>query len=185
MCTVLLITVMVFIVFIMGLQPKRNSIFELKLSLNPLFPALNIFACIYLLTMFDVIVWIRFIIWMLIGKISHTYVLLYPYVHNIHISWKCLLSFALTMYFDLQHNFPHTTPHYSIIASAGCWCCCSKCNLVVKDKTIKKKYCCYALKYAHILNPHWEFMWSKCIHKAVAHTVHTRDTNIMHNDCFK
>lgn len=65
---VIFVIAMVSILFIMGLQPKRNSIFELKLSLNPLFPAANIFACIYLMSELNIVTWIRYIIWMLIGK---------------------------------------------------------------------------------------------------------------------
>lgn len=65
---VVFVIVMVSILFIMGLQPKRSSIFELKLSVNPLFPATNIFACVYLMSELNIVTWIRYIIWMLIGK---------------------------------------------------------------------------------------------------------------------
>lgn len=86
-CCGILIVAMVSLLFVIGFQPKRNSMFELKLSVNPLFPAVNIFACVYLLAELTMVTWIRYIIWMLIGE------------------------YTLYDIYDAMRRTPHNAPH--------------------------------------------------------------------------
>lgn len=89
---VVFIIVMVSILFVIGLQPKRNSLFELKLSVNPLFPAANIFGCVYLMSELNIVTWIRYIIWMLIGKQTAIHKYLTPFHTPLSSTQKVLHS---------------------------------------------------------------------------------------------
>lgn len=57
------------IVFMLGMQSKGNAIFTLSF-LHPMPPAIVLLASIYLCTAIDVAAWIRFTIWMVIGKMN-------------------------------------------------------------------------------------------------------------------
>lgn len=65
------------IVFLLGLQPDRNSLFEWRISQNPLFPAAIVFVCIYLCTVIGKNAWIRFVVWMAIGM--YEIILYFPF----------------------------------------------------------------------------------------------------------
>lgn len=51
-----------------GMQTVQPLVKRFKLPLNPLLPAVNIFTCIFLLTTFGPINWIRFAVWMILGE---------------------------------------------------------------------------------------------------------------------
>lgn len=51
-----------------GMQTVQPLVKRFKLPLNPLLPALNIFTCIYLLTCFGPMNWIRFTVWVVLGE---------------------------------------------------------------------------------------------------------------------
>ena len=65
----ILIASLLVIVFVLGVQPKRNAIFSLNLS-HPLLPASVLFGCIFLFTAIDVAAWIRLVIWTTIGNLT-------------------------------------------------------------------------------------------------------------------
>lgn len=83
--------------------------FELKLSVNPVFPAANIFACIYLLSELNVVTWIRYIIWMLIGETcdgtaSFNSDLHFPFLSVISSSRKGIALYIITLKVNHQRR---------------------------------------------------------------------------------
>lgn len=55
------------IVFLLGMEPKGNAMFALSFS-HPMPPAIVLVVCIYLCSAIDVAAWIRFAVWMIVGK---------------------------------------------------------------------------------------------------------------------
>lgn len=78
----------------MGIQLKRNAIFELSIVKNPLMPAVTLFACIFLFGSFGVWAWYRIGVWMFIGKSK----ILYFFV--------CFCGTKFSFLFHLKNNPP-------------------------------------------------------------------------------
>lgn len=53
------------------LQPREPVIKTFRVPIVPLLPAISVFINIYLMLQLDVMTWIRFGIWMLIGKYEY------------------------------------------------------------------------------------------------------------------
>lgn len=63
-----LIPLVVFLILI-ALQPQSNNLDSFKVPLVPLLPAISILINIYLMLELDMWTWIRFVIWIAIGKL--------------------------------------------------------------------------------------------------------------------
>lgn len=58
------------LVLAIGMQNIQPLVKRFNVRFNPFLPAVNIFVCIYLLSTFGSVQWLRFLVWMLIGKIN-------------------------------------------------------------------------------------------------------------------
>ncbi|XP_024945499.1 cationic amino acid transporter 2 isoform X2 [Cephus cinctus] len=64
---VILLVILIAILIIINLQPVSGKKLSFSVPLVPFLPALSILINIYLMMMLDVMTWIRFVVWMVIG----------------------------------------------------------------------------------------------------------------------
>lgn len=60
--------IMVWLVIAIGRQPIKDETLAFKVPLVPLVPCLSILINLYLMLQLDSFTWIRFAVWMIIGK---------------------------------------------------------------------------------------------------------------------
>uniref|UniRef100_A0A0A1X6C3 Low affinity cationic amino acid transporter 2 n=1 Tax=Zeugodacus cucurbitae TaxID=28588 RepID=A0A0A1X6C3_ZEUCU len=70
------------------LQPREPIIKTFRVPIVPILPAISVFINIYLMLQLDVMTWIRFGIWMLIGKYGYYSRLHAIYIQNTNLNWQ-------------------------------------------------------------------------------------------------
>ncbi|KAL2748865.1 cationic amino acid transporter 3 [Vespula maculifrons] len=65
---IILVTALISTLIFIYLQPSSDKKLAFSVPLVPFLPAISILINIYLMMMLDMMTWIRFLIWMIIGK---------------------------------------------------------------------------------------------------------------------
>lgn len=105
---VVLVAGLLVIVFIMGIQPKRNAIFEFSIPKNPLIAAIVLFGCIFLFASFSVWAWCRIGAWTFIGNLIFSLCKYFGIMINVFSPFQ-IKRYLLV--FGAQEIQKHKTPH--------------------------------------------------------------------------